>query len=144
MHGLAYERPAAHTREYLELLAAARDSVDGQVAYEGELFRANGLYGTPETNIGPILVGALGTVALVQLAGIHELGDGAVGETALAAGRAKAELGWAEAVARGVLCNALVCLAVWLAIGGRSVTDKILGVLFPVAAFVTVGFEQRE
>lgn len=87
------------------------------------------------------VVGALGTVALVQLAGVHALGHGAVGETALAAARAKVELGWGEAVARGVLCNALVCLAVWLAIGGRSVTDKILGVLFPVAAFVTVGFE---
>ncbi len=40
-----------------------------------------------------------------------------------------------------MLCNALVCLAVWLAMGGRTVTDKILAVLFPVTAFVAIGFE---
>jgi formate/nitrite transporter FocA (FNT family) len=46
-----------------------------------------------------------------------------------------------EAFARGLLCNALVCLAVWLAMGGRSVADKILAILFPITAFVTMGFE---
>ncbi len=46
-----------------------------------------------------------------------------------------------EAFARGVLCNVLVCLAVWLAMGARSVTDKILAVIFPVTAFVALGFE---
>ena len=47
----------------------------------------------------------------------------------------------AEAFTRGLLCNALVCLAVWLAIGARSVTDKILAILFPITAFVAIGFE---
>jgi formate/nitrite transporter FocA (FNT family) len=47
----------------------------------------------------------------------------------------------AEAFARGILCNALVCMAIWLAMGGRSVTDKILAILFPITAFVAVGFE---
>jgi formate/nitrite transporter FocA (FNT family) len=46
-----------------------------------------------------------------------------------------------EAFTRGVLCNALVCLAVWLAMGGRSATDKILAILFPITAFVAMGFE---
>ena len=46
-----------------------------------------------------------------------------------------------EALARGILCNALVCLAVWLAMGGRSVADKVLAILFPVTAFVAIGFE---
>jgi len=46
-----------------------------------------------------------------------------------------------EALALGVLCNSLVCLAVWLAMGGRSVADKILAIVFPIAAFVTMGFE---
>jgi len=87
------------------------------------------------------VLGALGTVALVKIGAVDGLGEGAVGETALAIGRAKAELGIVQALALGILCNALVCLAVWLAIGGRSVTDKILGVVFPVTAFVTVGFE---
>ena len=41
----------------------------------------------------------------------------------------------------GILCNVLVCLAVWLALGARSVTDKILAIILPVSAFVAAGFE---
>src|SRR5262245_30976070 len=44
-------------------------------------------------------------------------------------------------MALGMLCNALVCLAVWLAMGGRSVADKVLAIVFPITAFVTIGFE---
>ena len=84
------------------------------------------------------VAGALGTVALVGLAGVDELGDGAVRTTAVAIGRSKAELGTVPAVALGMLCNTLVCLAVWLAIGGRTVTDKILAIVFPITAFVTL------
>ena len=87
------------------------------------------------------VVGCLGTVLLVVWANIAGLGDGAVGETAVRIARAKADLPLVEAFTRGILCNALVCLAVWLAIGARSVTDKILAILFPVVAFVTIGFE---
>ena len=86
-------------------------------------------------------LGALGTVGLVFLARVHQLGDGAVGATALAIGHHKATLGFPEAVALGVLCNALVCLAVWLAMGGRTVTDKVLAIVFPITAFVTMGLE---
>lgn len=86
-------------------------------------------------------LGALGTVGFVVLGGIHQFGDGAVGATALAIGRHKAALGFVEAVALGVLCNALVCLAVWLAMGGRTVTDKVLAIVFPITAFVTIGLE---
>src|SRR5262249_17298633 len=50
-------------------------------------------------------------------------------------------LGFTEAVALGVLCNALVCLAVWLAMGGRTVTDKVLAIVLPITAFVTIGLE---
>jgi formate transporter len=87
------------------------------------------------------MLGALGTVGFVFLGGIHQLGDGAVGATALAIGQRKAALGFTEAVALGVLCNALVCLAVWLAMGGRTVTDKVLAIVFPITAFVTIGLE---
>ncbi|MBI5775890.1 MAG: formate/nitrite transporter family protein [Nitrospirae bacterium] len=87
------------------------------------------------------LLGALGTVALVLLAGIHQLGDGALGETAVRIARAKAGLDPLEALARGILCNVLVCLAVWLCMGARSVTDKILAIVFPISAFVACGFE---
>lgn len=87
------------------------------------------------------VAGCLGTVVLVVWADIASLGNGAVGETAVRIARAKADLPLAEAFARGILCNALVCLAVWLAIGARSVTDKILAILFPITAFVAIGAE---
>ncbi|MFQ5912669.1 MAG: formate/nitrite transporter family protein [Nitrospinota bacterium] len=86
-------------------------------------------------------IGALGTVALVAIGGVHRLGGGAVGETVLAVGYHKASLGFWEAGALGILCNALVCLAVWLAMGGRGVADKIAAIVFPITAFVTIGFE---
>lgn len=72
MHGLRYERPAQHVREYLEVLQRAARS-EGQVDYQGELFRAQGLYSTPGTGLGPILVGALGP-RMLRVAG--ELSDG--------------------------------------------------------------------
>jgi formate/nitrite transporter len=87
------------------------------------------------------LLGALGTAALVVLSGVHGLADGAVGETAVRIARAKADLDSAEAVARGVLCNVLVCLALWLCMGARGVADKILAIVFPISAFVACGFE---
>ena len=87
------------------------------------------------------VIGCLGTVLLVVVGDLASLGGGAVGETALQIARTKTDLAPTEAFARGILCNALVCLAVWLAIGGRSVTDKILAVLFPISAFVAIGLE---
>ncbi|MBM4361660.1 MAG: formate/nitrite transporter family protein, partial [Deltaproteobacteria bacterium] len=60
---------------------------------------------------------------------------------ALALATAKTGLGFGEAFARGVFCNALVCLAVWLRFAARTTTDKILCVVFPVTAFVAAGFE---
>lgn len=87
------------------------------------------------------VIGCLGTVLFVAWANIDSLNGGAVGKTAIAIAIGKAHLSFGEAFARGILCNAFVCLAVWLAMGGRSVTDKILAVLFPITAFVTIGFE---
>lgn len=86
-------------------------------------------------------LGAFGTVALVWLGGVHDLGDGAVGATALATGAHKAGLTPVAAIALGTLCNALVCLAVWLTQAARSVTDKVLAIVFPITAFVAVGAE---
>ncbi len=87
------------------------------------------------------LVGAVGTAALVWLAGVHSMSDGAVGETMVQIARSKIALDPVSAVARGILCNVLVCLAVWLCMGARSVTDKILATVFPITAFVACGFE---
>jgi formate/nitrite transporter len=87
------------------------------------------------------VAGALGTVALVVFADVDGLGGGALGDKALAIGHAKADLSVVAAFFRGMLCNTLVCLAVWLAMGGRTLTDKLLAVLFPITAFVTIGLE---
>lgn len=87
------------------------------------------------------LLGAGGTAVLVLLAGVHLLGDGAVGETLVQIARSKIALDPLSALVRGILCNVLVCLAVWLCMGARSVTDKVLAIVFPITAFVACGFE---
>lgn len=87
------------------------------------------------------LLGAGGTAVLVLLAGVHTLGDGAVGETMVRIARGKVALDPLAAFARGILCNVLVCLAVWLCMGARTVADKVLAILFPISAFVACGFE---
>lgn len=86
-------------------------------------------------------IGALGTAVLVYLSGQYTFGHGAVGETALYMASAKANLPVGQAFILGILCNVLVCLAAWLALGARSVGDKVLAVIFPVSAFVAAGFE---
>lgn len=86
-------------------------------------------------------IGALGILLLMYLSGLWWQGDGALGQKVVAIADSKVNLSWMEAFARGVLCNILVCLAVWLCMAGRSVTDKVLAVIFPITAFVTLGFE---
>lgn len=86
-------------------------------------------------------IGAIGIAALAALSGVFSLGDGAVGETAAAMASGKLSLGAAEAFTRGVLCNMLVCLAVWLCFAARTVVGKVFAIIFPIAAFVGLGFE---
>lgn len=86
-------------------------------------------------------IGAAGLAGLVVLSGHWQLGDASVGRTAVTIAAAKCALPFGEAFFKGVLCNVLVCLAVWLAMAGRTVTDKVLAIVFPIAAFVACGFE---
>ena len=78
---------------------------------------------------------------LVFGSGQYLFANGAVGETMLSIASAKSSLGFGQAVCLGILCNVLVCLAVWLAFSAHSTTDRILAVVPPVAAFVAAGFE---
>ena len=87
------------------------------------------------------IVGALGTAGLVFLAGQHGFGGGAVGRSALAIASVKAALPTGQLFFLAVLCNVLVCLAVWMSFGGRSTTDKVVVIVPPIAAFVAAGFE---
>jgi formate/nitrite transporter len=85
--------------------------------------------------------GAIATAALVYAGRQYEFGKGAVGETALTIAATKAGYGFGQAIALGMLCNALVCLAVWLCYSARSTADKILAIVPPITAFVAAGFE---
>lgn len=86
-------------------------------------------------------IGAAGLAGIVALSGQGEMNDGEVGTTAIAIASAKVAIPIGEAFFRGVLCNVLVCLAVWIAMAGRTVADKILAIVFPITAFVAAGFE---
>ncbi len=86
-------------------------------------------------------VGAIATAALMFGTQQHTFGRGAVGAQALAIASAKTGLGFGQAVALGVMCNALVCMAVWLCYSARTTTDRILAIVLPIAAFVAAGFE---
>ncbi len=85
------------------------------------------------------LVGALLLVFLVYFSGTPNLGGMGAAMMKIAAG--KVTLPWGTLFCKGILCNVLVCLAVWTGFAGRSVTDKILGVILPVSGFVALGFE---
>jgi formate transporter len=87
------------------------------------------------------LVGAVGLALLVWLADTSRMNQGALAGTVSAIAKAKVELSMAQAFFRGVLCNLLVCIAVWMAMAGRTVTDKSVAIVFPITAFVAAGFE---
>ncbi len=88
-------------------------------------------------------VGSVATALAVFLSRQYTFpsGTGAIGLNMLNIGEAKTSLGFVEAVALALLCNALVCLAVWLCFSARSTTDKILSIVPPISAFVAAGFE---
>jgi formate/nitrite transporter len=67
--------------------------------------------------------------------------DGPAGATAAAIAEGKASLGALEAFVRGALCNMLVCLAVWLTLAARTVSGKVLAILWPISSFVLLGLE---
>ncbi|CAG1007380.1 MAG: formate/nitrite transporter family protein [Anaerolinea sp.] len=86
-------------------------------------------------------VGSILTAILMFAGGQHTFGHGAVGITALTLANTKVNYPFVQALALGILCNGLVCLAVWLTMGARTTSDKIVAIIFPIAAFVAAGFE---
>lgn len=85
--------------------------------------------------------GALLVVFLMYQGGLWKLNGGAAGARAVSIAGGKVALSWVEAFTRGILCNWLVCLAVWLASASRDGMSKILSIVFPITAFVASGFE---
>ena len=86
-------------------------------------------------------VGAISIAAMVYYADWWTQNGNSVGATALATAKGKVNLSFEVVLLRGILANALVCLAVWLATSGRTLIDKVLGIIFPITAFVANGFE---
>ncbi|MCP5086163.1 MAG: formate/nitrite transporter family protein [Rhodobacteraceae bacterium] len=83
----------------------------------------------------------IGAAGLAVAFGFSGLLDGLMGATALKIAEAKVTLSPVEAFVRGALCNALVCLAVWLTFAARSAAGKILAIIWPVTGFVLLGLE---
>ena len=86
-------------------------------------------------------VASIATAGLMFFTKQYTFGSDAVGIAALKIAVAKCDLGFIQAVALGILCNALVCLAVWLTYSARTTVDKIVAIIFPITAFVAAGFE---
>lgn len=86
-------------------------------------------------------IGALGTAILMFFTRQHTFASDSLGVAALRIAIAKSDFGFVQAIALGILCNILVCLAVWLTFSARTTLDKIASIIFPVTAFVAAGFE---
>jgi formate transporter len=86
-------------------------------------------------------VGAIATAVLVFYSTQYTFGDGAVGLVALNIANAKSSLQFIPALILGILCNALVCLAVWMLFSARTNIDRIVTAIPPVAIFAAAGFE---
>jgi len=121
-----------------------------------ELFTGNNLismaYASRKVSMGALLrnwvvvyfgnfIGSILTAYIVFLGKQYSFGSGAIGATALAIGEAKTSFSFIQAVALGVMCNALVCMAVWMCYSARTVTGKILAIIPPISCFVAAGFE---
>lgn len=87
------------------------------------------------------LLGAIGMAVLVFLTKQYTSADGAVGATAISIANGKVGLDFFQAVTLGIMCNMLVCLAIWLSFSARSSIDRIATIIFPITAFVAAGFE---
>lgn len=86
-------------------------------------------------------IGAAGLALLIYLSAHPQMNQAAIAEQTLRIAQTKIELSPVEAFFRGTLCNLLVCMAVWMALAGRSVIDKVVAIVFPITAFVAAGFE---
>jgi len=86
-------------------------------------------------------IGAIATAALIFLSTQYTFGGGAVGLNALTIANGKSALSFVPAFTLGILCNALVCLAVWMCYGARTTIDRVVTIIAPISAFVAAGFE---
>lgn len=86
-------------------------------------------------------VGSMLLAILIFVGGFYTMGGNALGIRALTIANGKVNIGFIQLIARGIVCNWLVCLAVWIATSAEDTTGKILACFFPIMAFVASGFE---
>jgi formate/nitrite transporter len=86
-------------------------------------------------------IGSMIIVFVFYFSGLWKTGDGALGAAAVKIAYTKTALSFGEALWRGIGCNWLVCLAVWMALAARQIIGKIFAIFFPIMAFVAIGFE---
>lgn len=87
------------------------------------------------------LIGSLVTAILMFYSKQYTFGNGSIGTAVFNIASSKMHSAFVEAIVLGIFCNVLVCLAIWLTFGAKSTSDKILAIIFPVSAFVAMGFE---
>jgi formate/nitrite transporter len=87
------------------------------------------------------LLGSLGLIVLIYFSHHLDMNDGRIGVSILNTATGKIRPDMVTLFFKGILCNVLVCAAVWLAYAGRTVTDKVVAVILPVSAFIAAGFE---
>ena len=87
------------------------------------------------------LVGSLIMVALIYWCGVGAMNGGAVGDAMVSVAVGKVTPDWLVLMAKGIMCNVMVCLAVWIGFSARTVVDKVLGIMLPISFFVAAGFE---
>jgi formate transporter len=88
-------------------------------------------------------LGSILVALLFYFSGLWKTGDGALGIAAVKIANTKVSLSFGEALVRGIGCNWLVCLAVWMALASRQIIGKIFAIFFPIMAFVAIGFEHN-
>jgi formate transporter len=86
-------------------------------------------------------VGAAGLAVIVYLSGHPDMNNGLIAAKYIQIAQTKVAMPFWTAFFKGMLCNVLVCMAVWMALAGRSVMDKVIAIIFPISAFVAAGFE---
>lgn len=86
-------------------------------------------------------IGSIVLALILYFSGLWKAGDGQMGQAAVGIAYAKVNLSFVEAFVRGIGCNWLVCLAVWMALAARQTIGKIWAIYFPIMAFVAIGFE---
>ena len=109
-------------------------AIDGQITW-GRLFRNWGIVW-----IGN-LAGSLLAMFIIFMSNLQGMNGGAVGEAFVSVAAGKVSLAPEVLFFKAILCNILVCLAVWIGFSARTVADKVLGILLPISAFVACGFE---